>query len=229
MLSELELKQSNKIKEQIIAMVLHDLRSPIRFIGTISRYVVKNYRTDDPNTLFSNLNNLDRSIGSLWGFIEQFFSWAVSQQEDFHVNKSSFLLQEVLENIKDFYAEVFSFNGNLLEIKNTGIICLTDKQILSLILRNLVDNANKNTQNGTIIIEVYLTRDDAVCISVKDTGKGLSKEKIQMFMTAGNTTNSEGMGSIMILAMLKRINGTLSIERTQNVGSNFIVTLKSSQ
>ncbi len=226
MLSEMALKKSNEIKEQIMAMILHDLRSPIRFIGTISRHIIGNFKKDNSDKLFNNLNDLNRSIGGLWGFIEQFFSWAVSQQDSFHVNNSTFGLQEVFDDVKLFYSEILCFNGNRIEADATGIMCTTDKQILSLILRNLVDNANKNTLNGLIVIRAYYEGEGSLCISVKDTGKGLSESERQMFMNASTDINTKGMGSVMILNMLKRINGSLFIQTTQGVGSDFMITLR---
>lgn len=222
--SESALKQSNQVKEQVITMVLHDLRSPIRFLKNVTSGIMNSFKNEIPATLLDNLKKLNGSVVSLWEFTDRFFSWAVTQQDNFEVKKTSFPLQEVFDIVASFYSEIVLLNTNSLNIVNTNIFCFTDKDMLLLILRNLVDNANKNTFGGKIVLSAAGDTGH-VYISVKDEGKGMEDHKMAMFENAEKSAGNGGVGSQVIVNMLKRIDGTLSIN-TSPAGSTFVVTVQ---
>lgn len=222
--SEDALKQSNKVKEQIIAMVLHDLRSPVRFLGTISKHLVGNFKDRPTLESLDDLKKLNKSIGSLWSFIEQFFGWAVRQQNAFKPTIQEVDVQEVFEDVHKFYNEILSYNGNTLVIQPSNLHWNTDKDILSLIIRNLLDNANKYTENGEIRIHAKIVGQQ-LQICVEDTGRGLSDRQVKRYMDTANTIHVEGNGSMMILQMLGIIGGRLSIQTKKASGSIFTILL----
>lgn len=78
------------------------------------------------------------------------FTWAVTQQKEFEIEKTTFNIQDIFINISDFYNEIVILNANQLVVKPTDINCHTDKNILLLILRNLVENAKKIQWKGPL-------------------------------------------------------------------------------
>ena len=87
--SETALKQSNQVKEQIIATVLHDIKSPLFSLRIAGKSLEKSWnKSNDEN--FNQVKDLNQLIGELGRFTDQFFSWAASQQEHFKVNKTKF-------------------------------------------------------------------------------------------------------------------------------------------
>ncbi len=225
--SESDLRKSNHVKDQLIAMITHDLRSPVRFLSTISNYLVRQFNVLEPKSLFGRLRELNSSISSLKGFIEQFFSWAISQSNDFQVHKETFSISEVFSDVKSLYTEILSFNNNTLEIGTADLACYSDKHILSLVLRNLVDNANKNTDNGTIALRCERKGND-LYVYVSDTGNGLRQDEMDLFVSASQGLAETGHGSILILNMLQKIKGRLVVESRQNKGSLFTVIIPAS-
>jgi len=223
-LSQEALKQSNKVKEHIIAMILHDVRSPVRFLGTISHHMIRQFMDRPKADNLEDLKKLHRSVGGLWSFIEQFFGWAVSQQNAFKVTILKVNIQEVLDDVHQFYHEILSFNGNSLDIQPSSLQWNTDKDILALIIRNLLDNANKYTENGHIWINARVLG-DKLYITVKDTGQGLTDTQVAHYMAAINGETNDGTGSMMILQMLKIIGGKLSIRTKRGAGSVFTIIL----
>lgn len=223
-ISEIALKRSNKVKEQIIAMVLHDLRSPVRFLGTISKNMIRQFMDRPREDNLDNLKKLHKSIGLLWSFIEQFFAWAVSQQNDFRVKITEVAIQDIFDNVNQFYHEILTYNGNELEIEPSNLIWNTDSDILTLIVRNLLDNANKYTEDGKIWIHTAIVG-GKLNILVKDTGRGLNDRQVQYYMDAVNAEHREGNGSMVILQMLRRIGGNLSIQTKMGEGSEFTIVL----
>ena len=221
--SEMALKQSNKQKELIITMVLHDLRSPLRFLKTVTSGIMNSYDQEMSLNLANSLRKLNGSALALWEFTDRFFTWAVTQQQDFEIEKTQFELQEVFFIVGTFYEEIVLLNNNRLKIQPTNLVCYTDKNMLQLIIRNLIDNANKNSMEGEI--KLYATQEDGyVKIMVSDQGKGLSPEQVAMFTEFSGFKGSEGIGSQVIQAMLAKIGANLSIE-TSSKGSCFMISL----
>lgn len=226
-ISEKALQQSNKQKEQIITMVLHDLRSPLRFLKTVTNGIMHKFQEEISTSLSDSLQKLNGSAVSLWEFTDRFFTWAVTQKQDFKIQESEFELQEVFNLVASFYMDIVMLNNNRLQIEATSLICHTDKNILMLILRNLVDNANKNTFGG--IISLRATADQKQNhIIITDQGSGMLAEQIQMFQTGdgGNEAHSnKHIGSQVIYQMLLKINGQITIN-TSEKGTTFTISLK---
>lgn len=221
--SEQALKESNGMKDRVTTMVLHDLRSPIRFLHTITNQLMKKRDTmavEERNELFALLKN---STGSLNDFTEQFFTWAASQHKDFRISVEAFPIQELLDELEDLYADMALINENHLNVMPSDAVANTDRQILAIIIRNLVDNANKSTFQGTISI-VVSHAGDTLEISVSDTGKGLDAAAVSNFYQ-GNAPGNQGNGSTIVKTLLEKIGGRLRIESIKGKGTTFVILL----
>ncbi|MCF3108992.1 hypothetical protein LL912_09405 [Niabella sp. CC-SYL272] len=222
--SEIALKKSNEVKEQIISTVLHDIRSPLFSMRITGKSLIRNWGSNNEDNL-NQVIGLNQLIGELSRFTDQFFSWAVSQQEHFNVKKTYFPLQQLFGDIEALFREILQTNNNKFAIHKTAIQVYTDKDILILILRNLVDNANKNTENGTISIAAA-PAPEGLQIEISDTGRGLNAFQIENFLNRDKAVKNGRMGSAIILEMLDKINGTLSVTSEQGKGAIFTITLK---
>lgn len=223
-ISEAELLKSTRVKDSIITLVLHDLRSPIGFISSVSSYLVRNYSTLDESLMRKKLEELESGAVALHDFTKQFFLWATSQHEDFKITKTKFGLQTLFDEITDLYGDISKSYSNELIVTQTNLKCYTDYQILALILRNLIDNANKNTLNGQILLSARSIEAE-VLISVTDTGLGLTPDQIANFMDRFKGMGQNGLGSILISTMLDKINGKLEITSSVESGSTFTLIL----
>jgi len=226
--SESALLRSTKVKDRVITMVLHDLRSPIRFLQTITDYLATNHKSLEEAQLDKKLVELQGGTKALHGFTEQFFTWAVSQHEDFKITNTLVKIEVLFNELADLYSGIVKDRGNVLTIESTDLTCYTDYQILSLILRNLIDNANKNTANGVIKISATALK-NSISIKIDDSGKGLTAEQVKNFIDESRGMGNTGTGSILILNMIQKIDGKLEIITSIDKGSSFIVTLNHPQ
>jgi Signal transduction histidine kinase len=111
-----------------------------------------------------------------------------------------------------------------LLVNCTDLQVCTDKNILSVILRNLIDNANKNTREG--IIELTAQQQDGLLyISIIDTGKGMDNEAIASFFNKQAALSANGHGSLIVLNLLEKIGGKLSIVPKPDGGTIFRIAL----
>ncbi|MCA1664621.1 MAG: hypothetical protein LC659_10190, partial [Myxococcales bacterium] len=118
-------------------------------------------------------------------------------------------------------------------VANTRIVVKTDAAKVQQIVTNLVSNALKFTDRGSVRIEVTPTRDGGCAIAVKDSGIGIRKEDQQLifeeFRQVDGSSTRRYSGTGLGLAIARRfahlLGGTLTVESTVGVGSTFTLTL----
>lgn len=215
--SEQDLKESNLAKDSIITIVLHDLRSPIRFLSTISHQLSKKLRIMQHEEIEDNLSVIKSGVDSLNSFTDQFFAWAITQKQTFQIFEEKFNLNDLFRELDELYRDIISINNNTLHIHEAHLNVYTDKNILSVILRNLLDNANKHTLNGHIEIEAK-ENDEEVSIAVANVGRHLDVNKITEYYNSGKAAGQHGNGSLIVIDLLQKIGGKLIIEEYQEDG-----------
>lgn len=222
--SKEQLERTVNIKDNIITFLLHDLRSPIYSLNRISGNAVIKYDEYPVEINKKNLLEIYKAALNLFNFTQNFFTWAITQKENFKPSLRSVSLQTVFNDVKKLYVDIAQIHNNTLNVAPTKISCICDKDILFAIIRNLIDNATKNTHNGNIYL--YADREeDAISIVVADTGKGLSKEQIDNFFDTDRENAYSKNGSRIIMELARAINSRISIESAPNAGARFIIRL----
>ncbi|WEK37682.1 MAG: ATP-binding protein [Candidatus Pseudobacter hemicellulosilyticus] len=223
--SEQALERSNRVKDQVISIVLHDLQSPIRFLDLLGKRIEKTYRQLDQSALAERLRELRNSTSTLYNFTSQFFTWAKSQHGLYAVQKRTVVIQQLFEDTATLYKDILKSRNNELIIYPTALSCYTDPVLLVTILRNLVDNAQKNTSNGVVELQARIMQEQLV-ISVSDTGVGMDARQINAFFEKEvDARKGGGLGGMLILDLLGKIQGRLEIESQPGAGSEFRIIL----
>jgi K+-sensing histidine kinase KdpD len=130
--------------------------------------------------------------------VQEFGWWIKSMGSDFSTKNEPVKLDDLLMEIKDFCSEMLKQNGNRLSIETVPHIILhTDRQLLRIVIRNIIDNANKNTQDGKISLVV--TREgNTAAITLHDSGRGFSPaalEKLRQLILQPFTSFSQAKGN----------------------------------
>jgi signal transduction histidine kinase len=122
----------------------------------------------------------------------------------------------------------------ILEIPDQEINIRIDIQALKLIISNLISNAIKYTDHGSIkVILLKLKKEQKAVIEIKDTGIGIPKEDHQKLFTeffrASNVKKSEidgtGVGLSGVKDLVERFYGEMDFESRENEGSQFTIKL----
>ncbi len=224
--SKEQLEKTIRVKENIITILLHDLRTPIYYLNKKSGGAIKHYDGHSINENKQSLVEIHKSISGLFHFTQNFFIWAITQKKNFRPSMQRLSLQTVFEEVQTLYIDIARVNNNKLTVDPTELSCICDKNILFTIIRNLIDNANKNTHNG--IIGLYANKDrkdNAISITVTDTGRGLTQKQIDNFFDTTRNNAYSGNGSMIIIDLAKSINARISVESAPNAGSRFTIHL----
>ena len=227
----ISLRNANRLKEKMLLMVSHDLQSPLHFLEYLSQLnydAIQVKKNDKASEISLEIKNTSHKIFS---FVEEFKLWARVQDETFKLRLEKIALRPLLEELSAFFEKLLELNGNVirLDIAN-GLEVQTNRPLLKAILRNILDNANKNTRNGTITVTCSVERGDEGCIMIADTGTGMSSEELQkverIMATVQEGISAEpdsSLGFQFITDFTSRINAALEIQSSKRNGTTILV------
>jgi signal transduction histidine kinase len=222
------LTASNRVKEKMIAVILHDLRSPLRFLQLMAEHIYENHKKTSRVEMSDMLLKFRNATQDLNEFTQDFMTWTNAQKEGFVIRREKIAIREIVDGIVSLYEPAAALRNNrLLNLVPADITLISDVNILKLIIRNLADNANKYTVNGKITIEA---RQDAASISIliTDTGKSMDKQLVAGILnnTYQAESDNNGFGYKIILQLLARIEGKLLIDNPEETGNRITIVLR---
>jgi len=222
------LAESNRIKEKMISIILHDLRSPLRFLHMLAAHLYEKHSTTPGPVLDEMLLKFRNATHDLYEFAQDFVVWSNVQKEGFVVQQEKIALREIVAEIVSLYEPGADIRNNtVLNLVPAGLTLSSDPHILKLIVRNLADNANKYTLNGEIRIEAA-RKDLATSITITDTGRSMEYQLISDILNNRYEMDNDthGFGYKIILELLTKIHGELSIETPGDTGNRITLLFK---
>lgn len=207
-------------KERLSQLIIHDITSPLIFLKSLSTRLVKSAQNN------TDLGNLHNGINNLFRYSENLNSWLKNHNQKHELNVDIFKLDDVFAELKEDYQALAQQKSLLLIFKNEcKIDVLNVKQVLTIILRNLIDNAIKFSEKGKIEIHAKANSGE-VTIEVSDQGVGMEQKQIAVLMENAIDAEylSSGLGFKIIFGILERINGNIKIESEIDKGTTFILS-----
>jgi len=224
----LALRESNQVKEKMIAIILHDLRSPLRFLHILASHIYENYQKVTGQELGDMLLKFRNGAHDLYEFTQDFLVWSNAQAAGFVVRQEKIAVRPIVEEIVSLYEPGADLHNNTVRnLVPEDVTLVSDIHILKLLIRNLTDNANKYTENGEVKIEA-VQDNNAVRIIITDTGTSMKKELVTAILTQTYEAenSSHGFGYKIILELLARIQGDLAIDTPADGGNRVTLLFK---
>lgn len=170
------LSKEKEQKEQLIAIVIHDLKSPLRFLSMHMENLQENLKDMTPEELKNYTLLLKNTVNDVYLFTQEVLLWLNNSKDDSNILKKNIDIKELINNTARLYQEICQGKNNRLEIAAAEpVFAETAAELLNVIIRNLLDNANKFTTNGLITVTTG-TKDQLAYITVTDTGMGMDQE-----------------------------------------------------
>ena len=224
-----ELEQSTMIKERLISVIMHDLRSPLFAQGHMIGYLEGNHKQLTEAELSDLLIQLNESNKRICQFSTDFLAWYNTRLEGFQLELYPIELASFAGEVSAFYLELAERKGLSLSVDiPPGLVLRTDRNILAIVLRNLVDNAVKYTSSGNILISAAMG-DQGIYIQIRDTGAGMSALKISELLNTGPANNhkaSSTYGYRLIIDLAQLIRAGLHIESEVGKGTTVVLSFK---
>jgi PAS domain S-box-containing protein len=232
--SEEDLKRTNSEKDKFFSIIAHDLRAPFTgFLGftELMKKDLHNMPISDLQLIAERLNS---SANNLFGLLTNLLEWANMQRGITVFDPKKLSIKKTAEENIKLYLDTAGKKGVKIEEDiSEDIIFTADKNMLETILRNLVSNALKFTQNGGCVTLSANKFEENIMITVKDTGIGMSEElindlfKIDKRTSRKGTSNepSTGLGLFLCKEYADKHNGKIWVLSEEGKGSEFTVCL----
>ncbi|WP_194976717.1 tetratricopeptide repeat-containing sensor histidine kinase [Aquiflexum lacus] len=227
-----ELEKANEVKSKLFSIIGHDLRNPI---GSLYMLLgLYNRKMMDEDEFRSTVPSLYKNVGAIMNVLDNLLRWSIGEMKMVKSNPLAVNLHEKVSAILDFFS-------TLCRQKNIAIISeidpiysvLVDPNHLDLILRNLINNGIKFSNNGGIITLNAYEDDDLLIISVKDTGIGIKPEDVEKLFqkdlveSKRGTKGEQGTGLGLNLCQLYVVEngGNIWVKSEPGKGSTFFFSL----
>ena len=227
----IELERLNLLNQELFSTISHDIRSPLTGI-TLLLEMIKTNRFDlkDIDALFDELS---LSIDHIVRFLDELLEWSKSQIDKKPLIPELIETKPLIESTCLLYQRVILMKELDLQIDSISEFMMADKGSYLFSLRNVLQNSIKFTpKGGSIHINVSTSNGDVIT-TIKDSGIGISKAKIERILSrtdyeSSSGTNNEkgvGFGLQASISYLKKQNGRLQIESDENKGTEVSIIL----
>jgi len=228
----------NNIKDNLIATISHDLRTPLQSIMSLSTLLGNNSVIQNQSTILNDLKTINLSSEHLLKLVNDILDYESICQTGSQIKKSDFNLRSLLFDINNMLIPLSLTNNNYLNVeveKNIEVV-YSNELYIRRIISNLVSNALKYTSNGHVSLIARIKQEkkaEYIEFVIKDDGPGIPadiKEKIfQPFVKSTHNThflnNSAGLGLSICNALVKQLNGKICFISSAENGTTFSVYL----
>ena len=229
-------KSNNLLKnrEQLISMVSHDLRTPLSSIVGYSELLGKLDITEKGKNYLSHIKFSSEYISKL---VDELLDYTRIESGKVVIEKIPFNLPEVIDEVASNVKSAYKNKEVALSFAFSDIVnnlnFSTDAYRVKQILYNLISNAFKFTEQGTVRIEAdaRLYKDDIyeIGVAVTDTGIGIKEEQQEHIFNEFTQANDEiskfyggfGLGLHISQKLARLLNGKIYLESEEGKGSTF--------
>ncbi|TDO27028.1 sensor histidine kinase [Sediminibacterium goheungense] len=225
---EIDLKNNITFRERAISIVVHDLRSPLSFLHKTLVHLNQSSDAITPKMLKRLTDEMSFSSYQIVGFVNDLLEWLKNNNKGFIESSSIGQLHEFIRSKCAIYIDMAQKKGLEMKIDlKPDYYIRTDFNLLQIILRNLLDNAIKNTDTGSISITGY-PKDGKNYIIITDTGNGMSKDKateLEFGVITKKTNESTQIGFRIVHDLATLLKGKIRIITEPNRGSSITLEL----
>ena len=226
-----EAQRAVKTREDVLAIVSHDLKNPLATIE-LAVNLLRGFERIDANQVKEFVNKVQRSADQMEILIADLLDFARIQSGTFSVVISADRLSQVVMPVIDRMRALAEAKRQTLEVDLPSNLphVAVDAHRIGQVISNLVSNAIKFTpQEGTIRVSAR-QRDHKIVVSVADTGPGIPQEHLskifdRFWRTPGTTQKGSGLGLSIAKGIVEAHGGTIWAESQLGKGSSFFFTL----
>lgn len=228
---EHELTQS---KTNLLHIMSHELKTPlatiIGFLGLLEKEG-QDYITDDH---IDFIRTAKQGAEDLKLLVNNLLDLSRLEANKMEVHFSEFDLPKLTDSVIKFYSLLLEEKklDVITEYQSDKMMIESDKNKIRQIVSNIMDNAIKFTSDGTITVSINQS-DDTVFLTIKDSGIGISKNKLSDIFGKFNQVDSSitrkhdgaGLGLSIVKEFTKLLNGHIEVSSTVNEGTTFTISL----
>jgi signal transduction histidine kinase len=231
-----QLAEASQHKSQFLANMSHELRTPLNAIIGVTEML-----REDAEALQQDVEPLDRVLGAgrhLLALINDILDLSKIEAGRMELHLESFAVAPLIDDVVKTIEPLAAKNANQVAVHCDAAFGTmhADQMRLRQALLNLMSNANKFTDQGTITINAHQGQENGrewVTLAVADTGIGMTTEQMgklfQEFSQASSKTASKyggtGLGLVISRRFCQMMGGDITVESEPGRGSTFTIRL----
>jgi len=223
-----QLLKTNEELDRFVYSASHDLRAPL---STLSGLINLSQMEDNNNTRNKYFELMKSRIDSMEKFIEEIIDYSKNSRLD--VKNKSVQIKALFETIIDDLEFITGRKDVLINLDlEDELLVQSDETRLKMVFTNLISNGIKyrdSTKKKQLLSITAKTIDQKLSVMVEDNGIGISKQLhdqvFNMFFRAHEDSIGSGLGLYIVKESLDKLNGSISVESEELVGSKFTVIL----
>lgn len=229
----------DKVKTEFFANISHEFKTPLNIIFGVVQLLNSSINDNEikitPTKLNDYITLMRQNCYRLLRLINNLIDVTKADAGFLDMNYKNYNIIALIENISLSVAEYAKNKGLSLtfdtEVEEKFMACDADK--IERIILNLLSNSIKFTKPGGAIYVNICDYEDSITISVKDTGIGIPKDKINKifdrFIQVDSSLHREnegsGIGLSLVKSLVEKHGGQVSVTSTKNLGTEFLIKL----
>jgi len=228
-------EEAERFKSEFVATVSHELRTPLTSIMGFTAMLSHDVFGGLPERAYEPLSHIEHNSKRLLRLIDDILDFSKLEAGRFHVDLYPVSISSVVSTVVNtLQPQVQERNLELrVDVPHDAPLVHANSERLEQVLMNLIANAIKFTDHGSILVRVTYDNERLRC-SVSDTGIGIAPEHLhllfQEFRQIDNHHTRSNSGTGLGLAISKRLmevmGGTLTVESSLGAGSTFTCELQ---
>lgn len=231
---ENKLKVINLAKDKIFSIITNDLRKPFTTILGFANILKEDFENIDEKERIHYIRAIHSSLFNIYELLKNLLDWSRTQTGTLECNPAMIDLHQLTEQNVQLFTN-YARNKDIqlgFDISGEAVI-YADRNMVSTVIRNLLNNAIKFTNRGG---EVHITIKDVdhgAELSITDTGTGIAENNLEKLFQLGHSILSKGtadesgtgLGLILCKEYISMNHGTIHAESSPGKGSRFIISL----
>lgn len=233
LLQKNKLDELNATKDQLFSVVSHDLRSSVNALKTSNAKLSATLETKNYDELHQLIIQNSGIANGAYSLLDNLLHWALLQTKQLYFHKESVHLFSIVQQIEYNYKSLLIDKSITFENSvSKNIFIFVDLDSLKIVLRNLLDNAIKfSNENGKISFYTQENNPEFCQLVLEDTGLGMDEETIKEIVKEDELLAKKGkseaigtgLGMQLCKQMIKKNGGTIRIESELHKGTKMIL------
>jgi signal transduction histidine kinase len=215
------LRTINRNNDHMLSILGHDLRSPVANLMGISSLAANTEISNDD--FLSMMHHINSQSVQVLGLLDQTLTWAKLNFNSLQQNNTIIDFKSIIDNILAIYRESYESKNISIQVQiEAEKAVVSDQELVTIVIRNIISNAIKFTPMGGNI-SIKLTGNE---LEISDNGIGISPELIQDILKNTHVsrigTNNEtgiGLGLQLVKSLLEKIKGQFFITSQPGIGT----------
>ena len=226
------LLKADKLKDEFLANTTHEFKSPLNGIIHISRSMLDNANHPPTTEQREKLQLITSITERLSQLVYDILDFSMLKQGELAVHPTPIDVRPAVETQVRIYSFLCADRNIRLEnrVPENLPYALADENRFGQIVGNLLDNAVKHTENGSIVVTAAENR-GMIEVSVQDTGEGIDAHNIPYIFEAFQSFGAPmerrgfGLGLSIVKQLVELQHGTISVSSTKGAGTTFTFTM----